>query len=215
MISHSFGDIPMRKRQFRYDFKTYEEANSLLGEDYSLSVATNISLIRHYNTDSIIYVRLYNTYIITYFANGVYEFNHGGFYTKTTKQILERFSPFLFVPNRDHWRILDPTKEKKDSERISTTRFENGLQLMPTAFQASMFLPTPKSSSIRTLAYDKEKHSLHIQFNSYKTYWYFEVPKKIVQRLFLAESKGSFIHQYIKSRERDFPYRLMTERNFL
>lgn len=53
------------------------------------------------------------------------------------------------------------------------------------------------SSSVEGYAYDKKKHQLYVRFQGGKMYRYKDVPVLVWKGLEQAESKGSFIQQWV------------------
>lgn len=69
----------------------------------------------------------------------------------------------------------------------------------------TIILPTPSvvmwlvdSSNVKYVGYDAENHNLYVQFLSGDTYVYYGVEDEIWQGLRRADSKGSFLHWFIK-----------------
>jgi KTSC domain-containing protein len=60
------------------------------------------------------------------------------------------------------------------------------------------------SSSVRSLGYDGESHTLEVEFRNGGVYDYLDVPEAEVRRLRRAESLGKYLNTRIKPR---FPFR--------
>ena len=60
-----------------------------------------------------------------------------------------------------------------------------------------------RSSNIGSVGYDPTSRTLEVEFHSGGLYQYFGVPENIYQGLMRAASKGSYFHDYIKSRYPD------------
>lgn len=56
---------------------------------------------------------------------------------------------------------------------------------------------------IRSVGYDPVGELLEIEFNTGSVYQYAEVPEEIYRELMAAESKGSYMHDYILEQ---YPY---------
>lgn len=72
---------------------TYQDAMEIIGNRTQKKVANNTYLVAL--PDSI-GVRLHDTIVVQLYANGQVSFNSGGYQTSTTKNRMQRFSPFLF-----------------------------------------------------------------------------------------------------------------------
>ncbi|WNZ22957.1 KTSC domain-containing protein [Leptolyngbya sp. NK1-12] len=68
-----------------------------------------------------------------------------------------------------------------------------------------MKLHTVESSMIQAFGYDAETKTLLVIFNSGKTYRYFKVPPKIYKQLLAADSKGSYMRDFVIDQ---YPYEL-------
>lgn len=55
-----------------------------------------------------------------------------------------------------------------------------------------------KSSNVVSVGYDETKKILEVEFINSDIYRYFNVSKKIYDSFMSAESKGKFIHKYIR-----------------
>ena len=60
-----------------------------------------------------------------------------------------------------------------------------------------------ESSTLATIAYDKTRELLQLEFHSRAQYLYFGVPTTVHQALLQAPSKGSYFNQAIRGK---FPY---------
>jgi hypothetical protein len=60
-----------------------------------------------------------------------------------------------------------------------------------------------ESSTLATIAYDRTRELLQLEFNSRATYQYFGVPATVYEGLLCALSKGSYFNQAIRGK---FPY---------
>lgn len=63
-----------------------------------------------------------------------------------------------------------------------------------------MIRQSVSSSAIRSVGYDASKRILEIQFTSFTTYRYRNVPESIYYGLMNASSKGTYFNRYIKDR---------------
>jgi KTSC domain len=61
-----------------------------------------------------------------------------------------------------------------------------------------------ESSTLATIAYDRTRELLQLEFNSHALYQYFGVPATVHEALLRAPSKGSYFNQAIRGK---FPYR--------
>ncbi|MCY4305669.1 MAG: KTSC domain-containing protein [Aestuariivita sp.] len=55
------------------------------------------------------------------------------------------------------------------------------------------------SSNVVPIGYDEQSQTLEIEFLNKSIYRYFNVPKKMYDKLMKEPSKGSFLHIYIKN----------------
>jgi hypothetical protein len=60
-----------------------------------------------------------------------------------------------------------------------------------------------RSSTLATIAYDRTRELLQLEFNSRALYQYFGVPVAVYEGLLRASSKGNYFNQAIR---REFPY---------
>ncbi len=60
-----------------------------------------------------------------------------------------------------------------------------------------------ESSTLATIAYDRTRELLQLEFNSRALYHYFGVPVAVHEALLRAPSKGSYFNQAIRGK---FPY---------
>jgi hypothetical protein len=60
-----------------------------------------------------------------------------------------------------------------------------------------------ESSTLATIAYDRNRERLQLEFNSHALYQYFGVPATVHEALLCAPSKGSYFNQAIWGQ---FPY---------
>ena len=59
---------------------------------------------------------------------------------------------------------------------------------------------TPLSStSIRSLGYDQPSQTLEVEFLNGVIYQYYNVPENVHSEMMKADSKGKFLHLYIKN----------------
>jgi KTSC domain-containing protein len=65
-----------------------------------------------------------------------------------------------------------------------------------------------ESSTLATVAYDRTRALLQLEFNSRVLYQYFGVPVAVHEALLRAPSKGSYFNQAIRGK---FPYRRIWE----
>jgi len=56
------------------------------------------------------------------------------------------------------------------------------------------------STVIRAFAYDAERHSLAVEFASGRRYRYDDVPKRVVDAMQAARSKGRYFNKYIRDK---------------
>jgi len=56
------------------------------------------------------------------------------------------------------------------------------------------------STVIRAFAYDAERHSLAVEFASGRRYRYDGVPKRVVDAMQAARSKGRYFNRYIRDK---------------
>ena len=63
-----------------------------------------------------------------------------------------------------------------------------------------MFITEVDSTSIKSVAYDKEEEKLWLRFKSDALYEYRGVQEQTVKELVTAESKGKFFHENIKNK---------------
>lgn len=54
------------------------------------------------------------------------------------------------------------------------------------------------SSDVHSIGYDRPNAVLQVQLHSGGTYRYYDVPESLYTELKDAESKGKFLHEYIK-----------------
>ena len=60
-----------------------------------------------------------------------------------------------------------------------------------------------RSTNISSIGYDEATETLEIEFLSSAIYQYFNVPLTMHEQLMQADSKGKFLHMYIKNK---YPY---------
>jgi hypothetical protein len=60
-----------------------------------------------------------------------------------------------------------------------------------------------ESSTLATIAYDRTRELLQLEFNSHALYQYFGVPATVHESLLRAPSKGSYFNRAIRGK---FPY---------
>jgi hypothetical protein len=65
-----------------------------------------------------------------------------------------------------------------------------------------------ESSTLATVAYDKTRALLQLEFNSRALYQYFGVPAAVHEALLRAPSKGGFFNKAIRGK---FPYRRISD----
>jgi len=71
-----------------------------------------------------------------------------------------------------------------------------------------MFIKEVESSSIKSVAYDKEESKMWLRFKSDALYEYQGVELQVAKDLVSAESKGKFFHENIKNK---YPYTKIDE----
>ena len=59
------------------------------------------------------------------------------------------------------------------------------------------------SSTLATIAYDRTREMLQLEFSSHTIYQYFDVPAAVHEALLYAPSKGSYFNRAIRGK---FPY---------
>jgi hypothetical protein len=59
-----------------------------------------------------------------------------------------------------------------------------------------------ESSTLATIAYDRTRELLQLEFNSRAIYQYFDVPSTVHEALLRAPSKGSYFNQAIRGKFR-------------
>ena len=64
-----------------------------------------------------------------------------------------------------------------------------------------------ESSTLATIAYDRTRELLQLEFNSHALYLYFGVPATVHEALLRAPSKGSYFNHAIRGK---FPYRRLS-----
>lgn len=69
------------------------------------------------------------------------------------------------------------------------------------------------SSNISAIGYDDEQMKLYVEFLSGELYEYMNVPIDVWNGLKNAESRGSFLHFFIKINESAYPYRKISSSN--
>lgn len=62
------------------------------------------------------------------------------------------------------------------------------------------------SSNIYAIGYLKEEQELYIEFEDGSVYVYYGVEPEIWRMLQIVESKGSFLHYYVKINDNQYPY---------
>ena len=93
---------------------TYSQAGDLLGLRQAKKLTYNTTLRR--DKDDFV-VRLYQTDIVRICEDGTYVLNTGGFYTVTTKERINRYSPVSVYQHKGEWFLRDGTPFK-DGVRI-------------------------------------------------------------------------------------------------
>ncbi len=61
-------------------------------------------------------------------------------------------------------------------------------------------MPYLISSAIRSVDYDPDTETLHIEFSSRRIYTYYGVPEHVYRGLITASSAGDYYNTYIKGR---------------
>lgn len=64
------------------------------------------------------------------------------------------------------------------------------------------------STTLTTVAYDRTRHLLRLEFRSRAVYCYFAVPHSVYQNLMAADSKGSYFNRNIRGH---FPYHRLAD----
>jgi hypothetical protein len=59
-----------------------------------------------------------------------------------------------------------------------------------------------ESSTLATVAYDRQRESLQLEFRSHAIYQYFRVPAAVHEALLAAPSKGLYFNRVIRGRYR-------------
>lgn len=86
--------------------QTYSAARAFLGDRYSRNAGNNTEVVERGED---IAVRLHSTDVLTFHPDGSVTLNTGGYYTVTTKDRINRFSPWWLtsVYQRDHeWYVV-------------------------------------------------------------------------------------------------------------
>ncbi len=71
-----------------------------------------------------------------------------------------------------------------------------------------MHVTAVESTTLATVAYDKARELLQLEFHSWATYQYFGVAAAVHEALLGAPSKGSYFNRFIRGR---FPYSLASD----
>lgn len=71
----------------------YQDALEIIGTRTQKKIANNTYLV---GLPDCIGVRLHDTIVVYLYSNGTVSFNSGGYQSNTTKNRMQRFSPFLF-----------------------------------------------------------------------------------------------------------------------
>lgn len=66
-----------------------------------------------------------------------------------------------------------------------------------------MNITAVESSTLATIAYDRTRELLQLEFNSHAIYQYWGVPSSVHEALLRTPSKGSYFNQAIRGK---FPY---------
>lgn len=67
------------------------------------------------------------------------------------------------------------------------------------------------SSHVNAVGYDKETNRLYVEYADNEVYEYDNVPENMWEDLQRVDSKGSWLHWWIKINSNEFPYRLVIE----
>lgn len=66
------------------------------------------------------------------------------------------------------------------------------------------------SSNIYAVGYQQEKEQLYVEFLDGSIYRYNDVPESIWKKFLIVESKGSFLHFYVKINDNVYDYEDVT-----
>lgn len=71
------------------------------------------------------------------------------------------------------------------------------------------------SSNVKSVGYDQQLHLLYVEYQSGDIYEYQNVPEEYWDALCKADSKGSWIHWFIKINAGDYPYKKVPGANLV
>jgi len=95
LTSHeNAGIAATRFVKVKAEIRSYSEAAAFLGEALERKVASNVMVVR--KNKSTIAIRLYDTDIIRYYADGRFSADNGGFNTPTTSTRCNQFGPLCW-----------------------------------------------------------------------------------------------------------------------
>lgn len=90
--THGGYGIPANTRiKAKAEIHSYADCVAFLDGDNEKEVASNVTIVRR--APDAIAVRLYQTDIITYYADDTFSFTNGGYYTPTTSARANQFGP--------------------------------------------------------------------------------------------------------------------------
>jgi hypothetical protein len=102
------------------EIHSYFDCESFLQGSMERQIASNVMIVRC--SDTAIAVRLYNTDIITYFADGTFTAQNGGFNTPTTSSRANQFGP-MNVHFSHTKKVLTPSKGNVSNKNWSYPKF--------------------------------------------------------------------------------------------
>lgn len=106
--THDYAGISANNRQIkaRGEIHSFEDAERFLAGDQVRTVASHV-MVRKVDQDRIDIV-LYDTAIITYYRDGSWTADNGGFNTPTTSARATQFGPGVYFYHDN--KVLKPTK---------------------------------------------------------------------------------------------------------
>lgn len=101
---------------------SYQDAAAFLGGSSQRTIASNVTIVRR--SPSSIAVRLYQTNIITYHADGTFEADNGGYATPTTSTRCNQFGPRGYYFCHGKYKLLANGKPTGPGVRFPVRRPE-------------------------------------------------------------------------------------------
>lgn len=89
--THQYAGIAAGQVKAKADVRSFAEAAAFLGDEQAKIIASHV-LVHRVSPDAIA-IRLYDTDIVTYYADGTFEADNGGWNTPTTTSRLNQFGP--------------------------------------------------------------------------------------------------------------------------